>query len=427
MWELVRANQRRAAVLVVLMAGLLFVVGFAAGEALAPGGGTGGLVIAFFVWVALSLVSYYQGDSIFLALAGARKIGKEDHPVLYNVVEEMTIAAGLAKVPDVYIMDEAAPNAFATGRDPQHAAVAVTAGLLETLDRDELQGVIAHELGHVANRDVLYMMMVGIMMGTIVMLADVGARIFFYGGGRRRTSSRSGGQGQLIVVAVALVLMILAPIIAQLIYLAISRRREYLADASSALYTRYPEGLASALEKISHSTAKLAAANRASAPMYIVNPLGVTARGLADLTSTHPPISERIRILRSMGAGAGLPSYNEAFRKVTGRAVGVVPAGSLAAARPAPVKTPAAAPSAVAPLAVAPAVAPAAVAPPTPATPETHLERVRTTTDVLWRLNRYAFVACACGTTLKVPPAYVGREIACPHCGALHRVEPTAA
>jgi heat shock protein HtpX len=402
-WELVRANQRRAATLVVLMAALLFLLGYTLGEALAPGAGVGGLFVAFLVWIGLTLVSYYQGDSIFLALARARRIEKKDNPVLFNVVEEMSIAAGLPKPPDVYIIDEAAPNAFATGRDPQHAVVAVTAGLLETLNRDELQGVIAHELGHVANRDVLYMMMVGVMMGAIVLLADAGARMFFYGGGRRRTSSRSGGQAQLIILVVAIALMILAPLVAQLIYLAISRRREYLADASSALYTRYPEGLASALEKISHSTAKLGVATRATAPMYIVNPLKVSPRGLADLTSTHPPISERIRILRSMGAGAGLGHYDQAFRKVTGRAVGVVPFGALAAAETKP-----AAP---------------------PATPDagSRLERVRQTTDMLWRLNRYSFVPCACGTTLKFPPAYLGRQIACPHCGTVHKVQPTAA
>jgi heat shock protein HtpX len=402
-WELVRANQRRAATLVVLMAGLLFVLGYALGEALAPGAGVGGLLIAFLVWVVLTLISYYQGDSIFLALARARRIEKKDNPVLFNVVEEMSIAAGLAKPPDVYIIDEAAPNAFATGRDPQHAVVAVTAGLLETLDRDELQGVIAHELGHVTNRDVLYMMMVGVMLGTIVLLADVGARGFFWGGGRRRTSSRSSGQAELIILMVAIVLMILAPLAAQLIYLAISRRREYLADASSALYTRYPEGLARALEKISHSTEKLGVATRATAPMYIVNPLEVSKRGIADLSSTHPPISERIRILRSMGAGAGLKHYDEAFRKVTGRAVGVVPFGALTSAERAPTGGPG-----------APDVG-------------SRLERVRQTTDMLWRLNQYVFVPCACGTTLKFPPAYLGREMACPHCGTVHKVQPTAA
>jgi heat shock protein HtpX len=402
-WELIRANQRRAATLVVVMAALLFVLGYVLGEALAPGGGLGGLLVAFVVWLVLTLVSYFQGNAIFLSLAGARRIEKKDNPVLFNVVEEMTIASGLPKVPDVYIIDQAAPNAFATGRDPQHAAVAVTAGLLETLNRDELQGVIAHELGHVANRDVLYMMMVGVMMGTIVLLADIGARVFFYGGGRRRTSSRSSGQAQLVIVVVAVVLMILAPIVAQLIYLALSRRREYLADASSALYTRYPAGLASALEKISHSTVALPTVTRATAPMYIVNPLGVSARGLADLTSTHPPTSERIRILRSMGAGAGLKTYDEAFRKVTGRAVGVVPFGALAAAEHAP--------------AAAPAVPDSS----------SRLERVRQTTDMLWKLNQFVFIGCACGTTLKVPPAYLGREIACPQCGTMHKVQQPAA
>jgi heat shock protein HtpX len=246
-------------------------------------------------------------------------------------------------------------------------------------------------------------MMVGVMMGAIVLLADVGGRTFFWGGGRRRTSSRGGGQEQVIILVVAIALMILAPLIAQLIYLALSRRREYLADASSALYTRYPEGLASALEKISHSTAKLAVATRATAPMYIVNPLGVSARGLADLTSTHPPLSERIRILRSMGAGAGLRHYEEAFKKVTGRAVGVVPFGALASAEHPP----------AAPLAATDS--------------GSRLERVRQTTDMLWRLNSYAFVPCACGTTLKFPPAYVGREMACPHCGTIHKIQPTAA
>ena len=187
MWELVRANQRRAATLVVADGGAAVPARATCSARRSPrAAGAGGLVIAFLVWVVLSLVSYFQGDSIFLSLAGARRIEKKDHPLLFNVVEEMTIAAGLPKLPDVYVIDEAAPNAFATGRDAQHAAVAVTAGLLETLNRDELQGVIAHELGHVKNRDVLYMTMVGIMMGTIVMLADVGrARVLL----RRRPAA----------------------------------------------------------------------------------------------------------------------------------------------------------------------------------------------------------------------------------------------
>jgi len=403
MWEAIRANQRRAAVLVVVMAALLFAIGYALGELFEPGAGPVGLGVAFVIWVAMTLVAYAAGDQVFLSLAGARKIAKADHPVLYNVVEEMAIAASLPRVPDVYIIDDQAPNAFATGRSPTTASVAVTAGLLETMSRDELQGVIAHELGHVTNRDVLYMLFVGIMMGTIVMLADVGIRVMFYGGGGRRRTSRSsgGGQGQAIVMIVALLLVVLAPVLAQLIYLALSRRREYLADACSALTTRNPGGLASALEKLQRSTAKLAAANRATAPMYIVNPLAVSEHGLADLTSTHPPISQRIKILRAMAGEVGLAGYDEAFRTVTGRPVGVVPFSALRSG-----------------------AAVAAVAPASPGVLATRGERVRAATDALWRLNGYVFVPCACGTGLKFPSAYAGRQIACPHCGTVHTVRP---
>jgi heat shock protein HtpX len=398
MWEAIRANQRRSAVLVIVMAALLFAVGYALGELLDPGAGLVGLAVAFLVWIVLTVVAYTSGDKVFLALAGARKISKQDHPVLFDVVEEMAIASGLSRVPDIYLIDDEAPNAFATGRSPDVAAVAVTAGLLETMDRDELQGVIAHELGHVSNRDVLYMLFVGVMMGAIVMLADLGVRVLFFGGGGRRRTSRSSGdgQGQAIILIAALVLVVLAPIIAQLVYLALSRRREYLADASSALTTRNPEGLASALEKLQRSTRKLAAASRATAPMYIVNPLAVSGEGLADLTSTHPPTSQRIKILRGMAGEAGLAGYDAAFRKVTGRPVGVVPFSALQAA---------------APVTTAPRGKPQLA---------TRLERVRVTTDALWRLNGYLFVACSCGTVLKVPPAYAGREIPCPHCGAVH-------
>jgi len=403
MWEIVRANQRRAAMLVVLMAALMLAVGYAVAELASPGAGLAGLGLAFVIWVVMSLVSYFSGDRILLAASRARRIKKQDHPVLWNVVEEMCIASGLSTMPAIYIIDEQAPNAFATGRDPERSAVAVTAGLLESLDRDELQGVVAHELGHVKNRDILYLTMAGIMMGTVVMLADIGVRMLWFGGGRRRTSSERGGGAQAILLLVALALVVLAPILAQLMYFALSRRREYLADASAAIYTRYPEGLARALEKIAGSKLPLKAANRATAPMYIVNPLKVTSKGLADLTSTHPPISERIRILRSLGGGASvsLERYDESFRKVTGRAVGVVPAGSRKAAE-------------------------AVAARSQTIDPRSHLERVREVTDTLWHLQSYIFLACACGTALKVPPVHAGKTIACPHCSTEHTVPPAA-
>ncbi|HEU4522147.1 MAG TPA: M48 family metalloprotease, partial [Thermoanaerobaculia bacterium] len=177
MHELIRANQRRAALLTAGMAGLLVIVGYALAESAQPGAGRFGIVLALIVWAVQAAVAYFAGKRIMLSMAGARKIEKKDHPVLFNVVEEMCVASGNPKVPDIYIIDDDALNAFATGRDPEHSAVAVTSGLLKTLDRDELQGVIAHEISHVRNRDVLYMTMLGVMMGTIILLADIGIRM----------------------------------------------------------------------------------------------------------------------------------------------------------------------------------------------------------------------------------------------------------
>ncbi|MDX1643085.1 MAG: M48 family metalloprotease, partial [Thermoanaerobaculia bacterium] len=242
-----------------------------------------------------------------------------------------------------------------------------------------------------------YLTVAAIMMGSIVLLADLGVRWMFWGGRRRTSSDRAGG-AQAALLAVSLLLMILAPILAHLLYFALSRRREYLADASAAVYTRYPAGLADALEKIAGSTERLRAANRTTAPMYIVNPLKVTGSGLADLTSTHPPTSERVRILRSMAGGEiGWASYDAAYQRVSGRPVGVVPAGSIAAAEAAAERAPR-------------------------EDARSHLERVRGVTDALWQMQSYVFIACACGTELKVPPAHRGRTIPCPHCGRPHGV-----
>ncbi len=401
--------------LVAAMAVLLMAVGYALAEYAVRGAGLIGVVFAFIVWIIHSLVAYFAGDRILLSMAGARKIEKKDHPILFNVVEEMCVASGLGRVPDIHIIDDDALNAFATGRDPQHAVVAVTAGLLKELDRNELQGVVGHELSHINNRDVLYMTMLAVMMGTIIFLADAGTRFMRLGGGQTRTSGRrrggAGGGFGLILLIVAIVLMILAPIIARLLYLAVSRRREYLADASSALYTRYPEGLAGALEKLGNSTHQLRVASPAIAPMYIVNPLPLKgSMSVSDLSATHPPISERIRILRSMGRSADLKSYNEAFRKVTGRPVGVV---AFAAAHEMEAHVPPQRPLPP----VFPAIAAAeAGAPLTPA----HVERVRQTTDLLWALNDFIFINCPCGTKLKIPPAYHGKKIECPHCSRVH-------
>jgi heat shock protein HtpX len=267
MWEQIRSNQIRSAVLVAVMGLVLLAIGYFLGLYFF-GNAIGGLIIALIVWAVLNLVAFFQGDNILLGLSRAKKISRDDLPRLYNVVEEMRIASGLEKMPDIYIIDDPALNAFATGRDSSKAAVAITSGLLQKLNRDELQGVIAHEIAHIKNRDVLLMAICGVLLGTIVILAWYASRIMLFGGmaGGRRSSSGGGGGG-LIILAVAIVLMILAPIMAQLIYFAVSRKREYLADASSALYTRYPEGLASALEKLGASTAQLKSANKATAPM----------------------------------------------------------------------------------------------------------------------------------------------------------------
>ncbi len=238
------------------------------------GGGFIGIGLAFFIWIILSLISYYSGDSILLAVSGAKEVTPDVHPQLFNVVEEMKIASGLPAMPKIYIIDTPAANAFATGRKPDNCAIAVTAGLLNRLNRDELQGVVAHETSHVVNRDIQFMTFAGVMLGSIVLISQIFVRgMWFSGGGRYRSRDRGGGQAQAIFMIVAIVFAILAPIFAQLLYFAISRRREYLADASAARLTRYPEGLASALEKIAKVPDKLETANDATAPLYIINPL----------------------------------------------------------------------------------------------------------------------------------------------------------
>jgi heat shock protein HtpX len=401
MWEQIRSNQIRSIVLVAMIAGLLLLVGYFLGAAIL-GSGIGGLAIALVVWAILNLVAYFQGDSILLSMSRARKISRDDNPRLYNVVEEMKIASGLEKMPDIYIIDDPALNAFATGRDPNRASVAITSGLLQKLNRDEVQGVIAHEISHIKNRDVLLMALCSIMLGTIVILAWYASRIMLYGGMRGGRRGSGGGRGQVAIIAVAIVLMIIAPILAQLIYFAISRRREYLADASGALYTRYPEGLASALEKIAASTTELKSANKATAPMYIINPFRSEGRAASDWTSTHPPISERIRILRSMAGGASLGDYDRAYRQLHQSGKGVIPASALGG---------------VTVMAVSPEPEALMKEP-------DKIERARETSDLLWKFSEHRLVNCECGTKLRVPPKFEGDTIQCPHCGKTNPVPP---
>jgi heat shock protein HtpX len=405
MWEQIRDNQVRSVILVTALGMLLIMVGALLGQALLGNWGLG-LVIALLIWVVMTLVAYFQGDSILLSLSKARKIGADDLPRLYNIVEEMKIASGLPKMPDIYIIDDPAMNAFATGRDQNIATVAVTSGLLQKLNRDELQGVIGHELSHIRNRDVLLMAMCSVLLGTIVIIAWYGSRVLFWGGGTRRSSSSGGGSAQLIILIAALVLMILAPILAQLIYLAVSRRREYLADASSAQYTRYPEGLASALEKISVSTDQLKSANNATAPMYILNPFRRKNQVAEDLTSTHPPTSERIRILRAMAGNTSLSGYEAAYKNLHQGGGSIIPGSALLAEGNSPL-----------------AQVEGQASPHVEGVDEVRT-RARETHDALWKLSNYQMITCQCGVKLKIPPDYKGAFLQCPHCGTVHSVVP---
>ncbi len=298
--ERIAVNRRNSLLLIAGFLAFVAVFGYVIGWAWIgdPRGAIFGLVLAFVVGTISGLITYYGGGRMVLAASRAKEITHDDAPVLFNVVEEMAIAAGLP-MPKVYIIDDSAPNAFATGRDPEHAAVAVTSGLLEKLDRDELQGVIAHEMSHVGNFDIRYAMLVGVLVGTTVLISDFFLRGLWFGGGRRQ----GGGQGQIIMLVVAILLAILAPLFARLIQLSISRQREYLADATAVRLTRNPKGLADALQKISGDREVLEAANRATAHLYIANPIKKFEKRSKGLFSTHPPMEKRIEILRQMETG----------------------------------------------------------------------------------------------------------------------------
>ena len=255
------------------------------------------LFVAVAFSIVMNVIGYWYSDSIVLKIHGAQKVSRESHRELWNIVENLSITAGLP-IPALYIIPDPAPNAFATGRDKDHAAVAVTAGLLSLLDRSELEGVLAHELSHVGNRDTLVQTIAVILVGFVALLADFFLRSSAWGmGGSRDRDSRAQG----IALLIGIILAILAPIFAQLLQLAISRKREFLADASGALLTRYPEGLASALEKISRYGAPMQHVNRATAHLFIANPLGGGKKNIAKLFMTHPPVEERIAALREMG------------------------------------------------------------------------------------------------------------------------------
>lgn len=292
----ISANKRASTFYSFLLLVLLSALGFAIAGYWYPQYWLVGGAIAAAIGVIVALVARAAGPSLVLQFSRARHASALELQMVDNVVEEMSIAAGIPK-PEVYVIDDDAPNAFATGMDPKHGVVVVTTGLIRKLDRDELQGVVAHEISHIRNYDVRLMTTLAIVAGLIPLFADFFLRSTFWGGGRRR--DRDDG-GAVIFLVIGLVLAILAPIFAKLLELAVSRQREYLADASAAELTRYPEGLASALEKISRDPEPLEAANRATEHMYIVNPLKAIGEKTSSLFATHPPTADRVRRLRGI-------------------------------------------------------------------------------------------------------------------------------
>ena len=252
-----------------------------------------GVIIAFIIAVIMVFASYYYSDQIVMKISGAREVKKSEFPYLFNVIDEMAIAAGMP-TPKKYVIHDSAPNAFATGRDPDHSAICVTTGLLKKLKRLELEGVIAHEMSHIKNRDTLLQAVTVVLVGMVTLLSDFILRSFLWGGHRRDT-----GKAGAVILVIGLVLAVLSPLIAQMVKLAISRKREFLADASAALMTRYPEGLASALEKISKDKEPLEAANNATAHLYIASPFK-EKNWLSGMFSTHPKIEDRVKALREM-------------------------------------------------------------------------------------------------------------------------------
>ena len=295
-YDAVAANRWRTIALITVFTGLLAALGFAVGEVFAPGGGLAMVPAALGLSGVSATASYFAGDKLVLAQSQARELAPGEETQLRNIVETLSIGLGIPP-PRIYVIDDTAPNAFATGRDPKHASIAVTRGLIDKLDRTELEGVIAHELSHGGNHDIRVMLLVTVLVGTIALLSDWMFRSFAFGGGRRGRD-RGGGGGVILIIAI--VLAILPPIIAMLIQFAVSRQREYLADASCALLTRYPPGLASALRKIAADKEALEVANKATASLYFANPLKDAPRAMDGLFDTHPPIAERIRRLEAM-------------------------------------------------------------------------------------------------------------------------------
>ncbi|MFH1291800.1 MAG: M48 family metallopeptidase [bacterium] len=295
MYNQIDSNKRKSLLLIMLFIGIIICLGFVFDQVWGTPGTYAGVMIAIILSLIMTTVSYFQGDKIALWSNGAKPISKEQNKYVYNLVENLCITAG-TPMPKIYIIDDPAINAFATGRKPELSSIAITQGAIKKLENEELEGVLAHELSHIKNYDIRFMTLVAVMVGSIAILSNFFLRSQWFGFGRRETDNK--GQIAMLLMIVGIVLALISPVVAELIKLAISRKREYLADASASLLTRYPEGLARALEKINQDPQPMRRASNATAHLYIANPF--KAKAISRIFSTHPPIEDRVKELRKM-------------------------------------------------------------------------------------------------------------------------------
>jgi heat shock protein HtpX len=422
MWEAIRANRRRSTWLMLAMGAVLIALGASLGILGSSWGRQPavedqllgallGSVLAMAVWLGSWFYTAADGDGMVLRSVGARRIEKKDHPRLWNIVEEMSIAAGMKEMPSIYVVDSSAPNAFAVGHTPEKSSVVFTSTLLRTLNRDELQGVAAHEIGHIVNEDIRFMTQAAVLVGGVELLSQFLIRLGPLSGGSRRISgsgggNKGGGGAAAPLMAIALLVAILSPLAIRLLYFACSRTREYLADASAARLTRYPEGLASALEKIAafQMTALPSEVNSAVAPLYIVNPL--ERLHLSGISSTHPPTGSRVKILRAMGGGAGYVDYEAALKKVEGERIRL-PELELAARTGERLR--------------------ARSADPDQDPIQDPVSRAHAALDLIDVMAGYTTVLCLCGLRVKTPPESGATHVGCPRCGRVLDVPRSAA
>ena len=416
--QIAAANKRKTVLLVLIMGIVLALLGFFVGELVnlwtgftsAPQqaentfkAGYIGFCVALAIWLGLLLTSMLGSDQLFLSLSGAKEVTHDLYPQLYNIIEEMKIASSLPRMPDIYIIDDPAPNAFAVGKSPEDSSICVTAGLLAICSRDELQGVVAHEMGHITNRDVLFMTVAATMLGAVTLIADSFLHSLRYAPiARYRSSSSKPGKGLINVwlIVLGFFLVIFSPILSRILYFTISRSREYLADATSARLTRYPEGLACALEKIMLSPEKLTTALKATAPFYITNPY---KQDLEDsLFATHPPLGQRIKILRLMSTGASFKDYVKAYWAVTHTHKELIAASDMKLGERITIRDP---------------------SPPTLQSPPGSRVTAGKAGDIIRAMNQFVFIPCECGMKMKIPPEFARGEIRCPRCNRPHMVK----